>query len=145
MIGDCTGVWSGIPTDFPLSLPIPLVNVLYQMLPIVEVHRFFYEHECVLDAIRERLLEPVAECAITPVDLTGQCVELDEEVREFLIRPHAKVVEFRLRVGLRVRISEHIAELLDEKRPVMQPVRRHEIGVLFVFELRVEVALGGPT
>ncbi len=80
MIGVCTGVWSGIPTDFPLSLPVPLVNVLYQMLPIVEVHRFFYEHECVLDAIRERLLEPVAECAITPVDLTGQCVELNEEV-----------------------------------------------------------------
>jgi len=122
-----------------------LVNVLYQTLPIVEVSGFFYEHECVLDTIRECLFESVAECAITPVDLTGQCVELDEEVRKFLIRPHAKAVEFRLSIGLRVRISEHIAELLDVKRPVMQPVRRHEIGVLFVFELRVEVALGGPT
>jgi hypothetical protein len=37
--------------------------------PLVERRWFFYKCERVLDAVRERLLQPVAECVVSPVDL----------------------------------------------------------------------------
>jgi hypothetical protein len=45
MIGDGTGVQSGILTDVCLSLPVPLVNILYQTFPIIENNQFLYEHK----------------------------------------------------------------------------------------------------
>ena len=40
-----TRVQMGIPADFCLSLPVPLVNVLYQMLPLVKCRWLFYKHK----------------------------------------------------------------------------------------------------
>ena len=84
-----------------------------------------------------------SECAITPIDLAGQRVKLNEEVGEFLIGPHAEAVEVRFCGSFRIWVSEHIMQFLDKTCPIMQPVRRHKIGILFVFKLRIEVALGG--
>jgi hypothetical protein len=121
-----------------------LIDVLYQTFPIVEGNGFFYEREGVLDTVWKGVFEAMTERAITPIDLTRQRIKLDQEVRELLIRAHPEAVEFCLSGCFGIRIPEHIAEFLDEARPVLQPVGRSIVGVLFVFELRVEVTLGSP-
>jgi len=84
----------------------------------------------------------MTECAITPIDLARQRIELDKEIGEFLIGPHAEAVEVRFRGSFCIRVSEHITQFLNETWPVVQPIGRHKVGVLFVFELRIEMALG---
>ena len=101
---------------------------------------FLYEHKRILYAVWERVLEPMTECTITPIDLAGQRVKLDEEVGEFLIGPHAETVEVCFCGSFRIWVSEHITQFLDKTCPIMQPVRQHKIGVLFIFELHIEVA-----
>ena len=126
--------------NFRLPFPIPLVYVLDQAFPIIEGDWFLYKRERIL---YEHVLEPMAECVITPIDLAGQRVKLDKEVGKFLIGPHVESVEVRFCGSFRIRVSEHITQFLDKTCPIMQPVRQHKIGILFVFELRIEVALGG--
>ena len=62
---------SSILTNFCLLFPIPLVYVLDQAFPIIEGDWFLYKCEQILDAVWERMLEPMTECAITPIDLAG--------------------------------------------------------------------------
>ena len=85
----------GIPTNFRLPFPMSLVYVLDQAFPIIEGNWFLYECEQILYVVWERMLEPMVECVITPLDLAGQCVKLDEEVGEFLIGLHAEAVKVR--------------------------------------------------
>ena len=134
---------SGIPMNFCLLFPLPLVYVLDQAFPIIEGDWFLYEHERILYAVWECVLEPMAECVITPIDLAGQHVKLNEEVGEFLIGLHVETIEVRFCGSFCIWVSEHIMQFLDKTCPIMQPVRQHKIGVLFVFELCIEVALGG--
>ena len=126
-----------------MPFPIPLVYVLDQAFPIIEGDWFLYKCERILDAVWEHVLEPMTECAITPIDLAGQRVKLDKEVGKFLIGPHAETVEVRFCGSFGIWVSEHITQFLDKTCPIMQPVRRYKIDILFVFELRIEVALGG--
>ena len=95
----------GILADFHLSLPVPLVDVLYQMLPLIKHGWFFYKYKRVLDAIGECLLQPMAECVISAVDLAQKCIEINKEISELLVGPHAERVEFGLRSGFRIRHS----------------------------------------
>jgi hypothetical protein len=139
-----TGVWAGIPADFRLSFPIPLVNVLYQAFPLVERCWFFYKHKRVLDAVGERLLQPVAECMVSPVDLARLHIEVNKEIGKLLVGPHTEPVEFCFRSGFCVRISKHLAELFNKAWPIVQPTRRDDIDFIFIFELCVEVVLGRP-
>ena len=119
MGGVGTGVWTGIPVDFHLSLPVPLVDVLYQTLPLVKRGWFFCKYKCVLDAIGERLLQPMAECTISPVDLARKHIEINKEISELLVSPHAERIEFGLRGGFRIRVSKHFTELFDEAWPII--------------------------
>ena len=61
MIGIIALAVSGIPTNFRLPFPIPLVYVLDQAFPIIEGDWFLYERERILYAVWERVLEPMAE------------------------------------------------------------------------------------
>jgi hypothetical protein len=121
--GSATGIIaltvSGIPTNFRLAFPIPLVYILDKAFPIIEGIWFLYERERVLDAIWERVLKPMTECTITPIDLAGQRVKLDEEISELLIGPHAEAVEVRFCRSFRIRVSEHITQFLGKTCPVM--------------------------
>src|SRR5271170_7333848 len=126
-----------------LAFPIMLVYALHLPLPLREGRGVLYERECIFDAVREGLFQPMTERAITPVDLAGQCIEFDEEIGKFLIVLHVEVIEFRFCSGLRIRVSKHIAEFLYEICPVAQPVRGCEIQFLFIFKLGVKVTLGG--
>ena len=110
---------SGIPTNFRLPFPIPLVYILDEAFPIIEGLGFLYERERVLDAIGERMLKPMTECMITPIDLAGQRVKLDEEISKLLIGPHAEAVEVRFCRSFRIRVSEHITQFLGKTCPVM--------------------------
>ena len=92
--------------DFHLSLPILLVYILYQAFPIIEGNWFLYEHEQVLDAIQKRVLKPMTECAITPIDLAGQHIKLDEEISKFLIGLHTETIEVCFCGGFCIRVSE---------------------------------------
>jgi hypothetical protein len=144
MTGVGTGVRAGIPVDFHLSFPIPLVNVLYQAFPLIECSWFFYKRERVLDVIGECLLQPVVECAVSPVDLAQQRIEVNKEIGKLLVGPHMEPIEFRFCSGFRVRISKHLVELFNEAWPIVQPTRGDEIDFIFIFELCVEVVLGRP-
>jgi hypothetical protein len=86
--------------------------------------------------------KPMTECVVTPVDLAGQSVELNKEVSKFLICLHAESVEFHFCCGFRIRVSEHVAELLNETGPIVQPVRWSKTSFIFVFKLCVEMMLG---
>ena len=119
MGGVGTGVRMGIPADFRLLLPVPLVDVLYQMLPLIKRGWFFYKYKHVLDAIGERLLQPMAECVISPVDLARKHIEINKEISELLVSPHAERVEFSLCGGFRIRVSKHFAELFDKAWPIV--------------------------
>src|SRR5271170_3715248 len=89
-----------------LAFPIMLVYALHLPLPLREGRGVLYERECIFDAVRKGLFQPMTECAITPVDLAGQCIEFDEEIGKFLIVLHVEVVEFRFCSGLRIRVSK---------------------------------------
>ena len=119
MGGVGTGVRTGIPADFRLLLPVPLVDVLYQTLPLVKCGWLFYKHKRVLDAIREHLLQPMAECAISPVDLARKHIEINKEISELLVGPHAECIEFGLRSGFHIRVSKHFVELFDNAWPIV--------------------------
>jgi hypothetical protein len=84
----------------------------------------------------------MTECAVTPVDLVGQSVELDKEVSELLICLHVESVEFHFCHGFRIQVSKHVAELLNEMGPIVQPVGWSKTGFIFVFKLCVEMTVG---
>ena len=119
MAGVGTRVQMGIPADFHPLLPVPLVNVLYQMLPLIKHSWLFYKHKRVLDVIREHLLQPMAECAISPVDLARTHIEVNKEISELLVGPHVECVEFGLCGGFHVQVSEHFTELFDKAWPII--------------------------
>ena len=83
MIGIITLTVSGIPTNFRLAFPIPLVYILDEAFPIIEGLRFLYERERVLDAIGERMLKPMTECTITPIDLAGQTQRGNQQISDW--------------------------------------------------------------
>ena len=112
-----TMIGSGIPSDLALSFPVTLVDVLNEPLPVAKGDGFFYEYECILDVVGECMLESMTKGAITPIDLAGQRIEFDEKIGKLLIRTHPEVIEFRFGGCFGIRVTEHIAEFLDEKRP----------------------------
>jgi hypothetical protein len=54
-----------------------LIDVLYQVFPIVEGNGFFYEREGILDTVWEGVRETMMERTVTPVDLTRQHIKLN--------------------------------------------------------------------
>ena len=66
--GSATGIIaltvSGIPTNFRLPFPIPLVYILDEAFPIIEGIWFLYKCEQVLDMIWEHMLKPMMECTM---------------------------------------------------------------------------------
>ena len=86
---------------------------------LVKCGWFFYKYKRILDAIGERLLQPMAECAISPVDLTRKRIEINKEISELLVGPHTERIEFGLRGGFHIQVSKHFAELFDEAWPIV--------------------------